>query len=418
MSTAASARTSAWFDCSAGASGDMVLGALLDAGASVAAVQRAVEAVAPGDIRIRVEKVVRCGMSATKVHVDTAPGPPHRTWQSIRAMLSEAALPEPVRERAQSVFSRLARAEAAVHGIPVDEVHFHEVGALDAIGDVVGACTAYHELGIDTATATPIALGSGRARSAHGEIPVPTPAVLRLLADHGAPARSGGSPFEMCTPTGAALVLSLCSGWGAMPPLRLLGSGVGAGNRDLPDTPNVVRVVLGTALSDGPDSPDDPDDTPPGTDAVVVNANVDDLDPRIWPHVLARLMELGASDAWLTPILMKKGRPAHTLSVLCTPSALPAVRRLIVTETSTIGTREYRVTKRELERETATVAVGSATVRVKVARHLGRIVNIQPEYEDVAAAAAQLGIPLKTALAGSIAAAESLAENTTGQVPS
>ncbi|WP_329196320.1 nickel pincer cofactor biosynthesis protein LarC [Streptomyces sp. NBC_01435] len=405
MSTVASA----WFDCSSGASGDMLLGALLDAGASVAAVRCAVEAVAPGDIRIRAEKVLRCGLSATKVHVDTATRTPHRTWHSIRATLAEAALPEPVRERAQSVFARLARAEAAVHGIPVDDVHFHEVGALDAIGDVVGTCAAYHDLGIGSATATPIALGSGRARSAHGEIPVPVPAVLRLLADHGAPASSGGSPFEMCTPTGAALVLALCADWGPMPEFRLLGGGVGAGTRDLPDTPNVVRVVLGAAAPDA--SRDARDDSPPGTDAMVLDANVDDLDPRIWPHVLARLMELGASDAWLTPILMKKGRPAHTLSVLCVPSVLPAVRELVLTETSSIGTREYRVTKRELEREITTVAVGTATVRVKVARHLGRVVNIQPEYEDVAAAAEHLGIPLKTALAGSIAAAEALAED-------
>ncbi|MFJ1888686.1 MULTISPECIES: nickel pincer cofactor biosynthesis protein LarC [unclassified Streptomyces] len=401
--------TSAWFDCSSGASGDMLLGALLDAGASLAAVRGAVEAVAPGDIRIRAEKVLRCGLSATKVHVDTATRPPHRTWHSIRATLAEAALPEPVRERAQSVFARLARAEAAVHGIPVDDVHFHEVGALDAIGDVVGTCAAHHDLGIGSATATPIALGSGRARSAHGEIPVPVPAVLRLLADHGAPARSGGSPFEMCTPTGAALVLALCADWGPMPEFRLLGGGVGAGTRDLPDTPNVVRVVLGAAAPDA--FRDARDDTPPGADAMVLDANVDDLDPRIWPHVLARLMELGASDAWLTPILMKKGRPAHTLSVLCAPSVLPAVRELVLTETSSIGAREYRVTKRELEREITTVAVGTATVRVKVARHLGRVVNVQPEYEDVAAAAEHLGIPLKTALAGSIAAAEGLAED-------
>jgi uncharacterized protein (TIGR00299 family) protein len=313
-----------------------------------------------------------------------------------------------VRERAQSVFARLARAEAAVHGTAVDDVHFHEVGALDAIGDVVGTCAAHHELGITSATATPIALGSGRTRSAHGEVPVPVPAVLRLFADHGAPALSGGFPYEMCTPTGAALIVSICSAWGGMPALRLSGSGVGAGTRDLPGTPNVVRVVLGTPVGTGTGA--EQADTPTETEAVVVDANIDDLDPRVWPQVLARLMEVGASDAWLTPILMKKGRPAHTLSVLCPPHLLPAVRETIVTETSTIGTREYRVGKRELAREFITVTVGGAPIRVKVASYRRRIVTAQPEYQDVVAAAERLGIPVRTALAKSIAAAERIAE--------
>ncbi|MFE0514364.1 nickel insertion protein, partial [Streptomyces sp. NPDC058964] len=265
-----SAPVSAWFDCSSGVAGDMLLGALLDAGASPGTVQRAVDAVVPGGARIRTERVRRCGLSATKVHVDTDPGPPHRTWQEIRSMLSGAALPGPVRERAHSVFTRLARAEAAVHGIPVDDVHFHEVGALDAIADVVGVCAAVHELAVGTATATPLVLGSGRTSSAHGSIPVPTPAVLRLLADHGAPAESGAFPYEMATPTGVALVLSLCTGWGGMPALRLLGTGAGAGTRDLADVPNVVRLVLGTARQD---------DTPPGGRAVGVGAGPDHHHP-------------------------------------------------------------------------------------------------------------------------------------------
>jgi hypothetical protein len=391
-----STRTTAWFDCSAGASGDMLLGALIDAGASPVAVRRAVEAVAPGAITLRTEQVTRCGLAATKVHVDTAVQPPHRTWRSIRTQLAEAQLPEPVRQSALSVFSRLAHAEAAVHGIAVDDVHFHEVGALDAIGDVVGACAAFHELGIGTATATPLTLGGGRTRSAHGEIPVPVPAVLRLLADHGAPAHSGDLPFEMCTPTGAALVLEFCSGWGGLPPLRVLGTGTGAGTRDLPGVPNVVRVVLGEER--GP--------APAAREAVIVETNVDDLDPRIWPRVLARLMDAGAFDAWLTPILMKKGRPAHTLSVLCPPALLPAVRETVLTETPTLGLREYPVAKRELERAFVTVDVAGAVIRVKVGSYRGRVVNVQPEYEDVAAAARQLGIPVKRALAKAVAAAE------------
>ncbi|MEU3618446.1 nickel pincer cofactor biosynthesis protein LarC [Streptomyces sp. NPDC006872] len=406
-----SAPTHAWFDCSAGAAGDMLLGALLDAGASLTVVREAVEAVAPGSVRLRVESVRRCGFAATKAHVDTVADPPHRTWRSIRALLTKASLPEPVRDRAQSVFASLARAEAAVHGVAAEEVHFHEVGALDAIADVVGVCAAFHDLGIATATATPLVLGSGRTRAAHGELSVPAPAVLRLLADHGAPAESGRFPQEMCTPTGAALVLSLCSAWGQMPSLHVRGTGTGAGTRDLPDVANVVRVVLGTVPQDTKDTADATHATHAmhATAAVVVEANVDDLDPRLWPQVLARLLALGASDAWLTPILMKKGRPAHTLSVLCPPASLPAVRESMVRETSTIGTREHPVGKTELARETRKVDVDGVPVRVKIARLRGHVVNVQPEYEDVADAAQQLGVPLKTALARSIAAAEGLA---------
>ncbi|MGW2046990.1 nickel pincer cofactor biosynthesis protein LarC [Streptomyces sp. NPDC001858] len=400
-----SAPTHAWFDCSAGAAGDMLLGALLDAGASLTVVRDAVEAVAPGSVRLRVERVRRCGLAATKAHVDTVADPPHRTWRSIRALLAQASLPAPVRDRAQSVFASLARAEAAVHGVAAEEVHFHEVGALDAIADVVGVCAAFHDLGVATATATPLVLGNGRTRAAHGELSVPAPAVLRLLADHGAPAESGQFPYEMCTPTGAALVLSLCSAWGGMPRLHVRGTGVGAGTRDLPDVANVVRVVLGTVPQESPAEAEPP------TEAVVVEANVDDLDPRLWPQVLARLLALGASDAWLTPILMKKGRPAHTLSVLCAPASLPAVRESMVRETSTIGTREHPVSKRELARETRKADVDGVPVRVKIARLRGHVVNVQPEYEDVADAARQLGVPLKTALARSIAAAEGLTQD-------
>ncbi|MGW1786380.1 nickel pincer cofactor biosynthesis protein LarC [Streptomyces sp. NPDC002143] len=410
-----SAPTHAWFDCSAGAAGDMLLGALLDAGASLTVVRDAVEAVAPGGVRLRVESVRRCGLAATKAHVDTVADPPHRTWRSIRALLAKASLPEPVRDRAQSVFASLARAEAAVHGVAAEEVHFHEVGALDAIADVVGVCAAFHDLGVATATATPLVLGSGRTRAAHGELSVPAPAVLRLLADHGAPAESGRFPQEMCTPTGAALVLSLCSAWGQMPSLHIRGTGTGAGTRDLPDVANVVRVVLGTVPQGSPTEAEPPTgaaaeaEAEAMVEAVVVEANVDDLDPRLWPQVLARLLALGASDAWLTPILMKKGRPAHTLSVLCPPASLPAVREAMVRETSTIGTREHRVGKSELARETRKADVDGVPVRIKIARLRGHVVNVQPEYEDVADAAQQLGIPLKTALARSIAAAESLA---------
>ena len=223
---------------------------------------------------------------------------------------------------------------------------------------------------------------------------MPVPAVTALLAEAGAPAQGGPVPHETCTPTGAALLTATVSSWGALPPMRVTATGTGAGGRDVDGVPNVLRIVLGEPLA-----------APPADEAIVLEANVDDLDPRLWPGVLSALLAAGASDAWLTPILMKKGRPAHTLSVLTTPTAADDVRRVVFTESSTIGLREHRVTKSALARETRTLDVDGASVRVKVALLDAEVVNVTPEYDDVAAAAAALGRPVKAVLAAAVAAA-------------
>jgi len=392
--------TVAWFGCHAGASGDMFLGALVDAGAPLEVMQAAVDAIGVEPIQLESTVVTRQGLAATKVDVRVPRSDVVRTWANIRGMLEQAALAEPVRARALNVFERLAQAEAGAHRVSPEQVHFHEVGALDAVADVVGSCAGLHALGVGTAVASPVALGSGMVRGEHGLLPVPGPAVLALLAEVDAPVYSGDAPYEMCTPTGAALLAATVSSWGGLPLMTVTSSGLGAGQRDLDEVPNALRVVVGEPVAA------DPHAAQAGLlDSVVVSANVDDLDPRLWPSVLSRLMDAGAADAWLVPILMKKGRPAHTLCVLTDAERAEAVRRVIFTESSTIGIREHPVVKRALAREERTVEVDGIMVRVKVALLDGEVVNASPEFDDVAAAAAKLGRPVKAVLAAASAAA-------------
>ncbi|MEI5673290.1 MULTISPECIES: nickel pincer cofactor biosynthesis protein LarC [unclassified Nocardioides] len=359
-----------WIDASSGASGDMLLGALVGAGVPLDVLQAAVDDVAPEPIALRVEAVTRSGLAATRVHVEGTESHHHRTWRDVRALIGG-------HERALAAFERLAVAEAAVHGTTPDEVHFHEVGALDAIADVVGVCAGFDHLDATAVTVSPVAVGSGTVRAAHGTLPVPPPAVVELL--RGVPSYAGPAPFESCTPTGAALLATLATAWGPQPLLTTSSVGVGAGGRDPEGHANVLRLLVGAS------SP-----ASAGTE-LVLEANVDDLDPRLWPSVLDALLAAGAADAWLTPILMKKGRPAHTLSVLVTPERADVVRDVVFRETTTIGLRSYDVAKHALDRSSVDVVVGGQVVSVKVARLEGRVVNAQPEYDDVARAAAALG---------------------------
>jgi uncharacterized protein (TIGR00299 family) protein len=382
-----------WLDLSAGASGDMLLGALVDAGVPLDVPAAAVAALPVEPIRLGTESVTRHGLGATRVHVHAPPSSEHRTWAEVRSLLSGADLAPAVKDGALAVFERLAVAEGRVHRMSPEDVHFHEVGALDALADVVGVVAGFEHLGLTELTASPVALGSGSARSAHGVVPIPGPAVLELLA--GIPVHAGAVPAEMCTPTGAALVAARVGTWTPLPAMRVQRVGMGAGGRDPVELPNVVRLVLG--------EPDEPRPASP----VVLEANVDDLDPRLWPGVLDTLFAAGASDAWLTPILMKKGRPAHTLSVLCRPDLVDQVQAAVFATTSTIGMRVVPVGKVALERLQTSVEVLGAAVGVKVAVSGGRVINVGVEYEDVAALARDLGLPVKEALRAATAAAES-----------
>jgi pyridinium-3,5-bisthiocarboxylic acid mononucleotide nickel chelatase len=383
-----------WLDCSSGVAGDMVLGALVDAGVPVDVMQAAVDAVAPEPVSLRIEQTRRAGLRAIRVHVDGAESGTTRTWADIRALLDTGRIIDTVRERATATFERLAAAEGRVHGVTAAEVHFHEVGALDAIADIVGAAAGFDHLGLHELDVSPVALGSGTVRTAHGTLPVPPPAVVELL--RGVPTFGGPADRELATPTGAAVLRTFATGWGSQPPMTVQRQGTGAGGHDLPGHANVVRLLVG-----------EPTETRAGT--LVLEANVDDMDPRLWPSILTRLLAAGASDAWLVPIVMKKGRPAFTLSVLVDDDAVASVRRAVFSETTTIGVRETAVDKRALDRTEHSVHVHGHEVRVKAARLDGVVVNAQPEYEDVVAVATALGLPVKAVMADAAAAARALA---------
>ncbi|RYU10340.1 nickel pincer cofactor biosynthesis protein LarC [Nocardioides iriomotensis] len=393
-----------WVDASSGASGDMLLGALVGAGVPVGVIAEAVEKVAPEHVAIVPEAVSRNGFAATRCHVEVADSSTHRTWADIRELLASAGLHEDVRVLAHDTFDRLATAEAAVHGTSPGDVHFHEVGALDAIADVVGVSAGLAHLGLGRLVVSPVAVGSGSVRGAHGVMPVPPPAVTELL--RGVPSYGGpvGSPtMELCTPTGAALLVTHATDWGPQPAMTVREVGVGAGGRDPAGHANVLRLLVGEeVVSTGSTTRDGSTDR----GAVVLETNVDDLDPRLWPPVLAALLDAGASDAWLTPILMKKGRPAHTLHVLVRPDRVDAVRREVFRHTSTIGVREVAVGKTALERAMRSVTVDGERIAVKLALLDGEVVNAQPEYEDVARVATSTGRPVKAVLAAAVARAQ------------
>ncbi|WP_307844883.1 nickel pincer cofactor biosynthesis protein LarC [Actinotalea solisilvae] len=377
-----------WVDATAGVAGDMLLGALVDAGVALATLQDAVDAVLPGSVALRAETVRRAGLRATKVHVDVlVEDPPHRTWTTIRDLLAQAPLDPAVRDRATATFRRLAEAEGRVHGTDPEHVHFHEVGALDAVADVVGTAAGVTALGADRVLVSPVALGSGTVRAHHGELPVPAPAVLEL--SRGWEVLAGGAG-ERATPTGMALVTALAEASSPLPPLLVRTTGVGAGTRDDPHRANVVRLVVGEAASPGADVP--------LPDAVLLEANVDDLDPRVWPEVLAALLDAGALDAWLSPALMKKGRPAHTLHVLAAPAGAEALVDVVLGHTSTLGVRRTPVTRTVLDRAWAPVDLGGGAVRVKVGHRAGRVLQAMPEFDDVVDLASRQGRPVADVL--------------------
>lgn len=434
----------AWFDISAGVAGDMLLGALLDAGADATAVQTAIDAIAPGSVRLESELVTRGGQRGVKARVRVlVPDPPHRRWASIQTTLRSAELAEQTRAWALAAFARLADAEARAHGIDAEDVHFHEVGALDSIADVVGTCEALRTLEVSSVSASPVRLGAGRVRAAHGDIPVPVPAVAELAIgwqvyatperdaahdhehahgrehvpahdhgpshdhdhgrayDHGhaphphdthhdAPAvvTTAGSVGELATPTGLALIRALASTCEPLPSLTVSAVGVGAGGKDVAGWPNVVRVVVGEPV--GGDRP--------ATELVELRANIDDLDPRLWPGVLDACLDAGAVDAWLVPIVMKKGRPAHTLHALADAEHRAGVVETILTRTSTLGVREDSVHRTVVDRSWVNVPIEGSSVAIKVGHRSGRVVQATPEFSSVVALAATLRITESEAL--------------------
>ena len=376
-----------YFDCFAGAAGDMILGALLDSGIPRSVVEDAVGELNLPGWSLNVHATDKRGLRATRVEIHTEEGDAHRSLADIEGVLTSSGLSERVRDLALSAFRTLGQAEARVHGVGLSEIQFHELGALDAIVDIVGSCAAFDHLAPRHTTVSSLPLGSGTVDSAHGLLPVPGPAVSEILAIANAPVVAGGTG-ETVTPTGAALLVTFADSFGAPPPMRLEATGYGAGARDT-DLPNVLRLLAGQADP----SADFGTARPP--DAFVIETNLDDMSPELITHACERLLETGASDAWTSPITMKKGRSAVTLSVLVSPEKKDGVLDVLFAETSTLGVRMVPVAKETLERDFATVEVRGQVIRVKLGVRRGHVVNRAPEYEDARAAARALGLPLK-----------------------
>lgn len=371
----------AWFHCFHGVAGDMALGALVDAGADLGAVEAIVRGVGVDGWTLRAEPVLRSGVAATKVHVGGVDGAHHhRTWRTVRGLLDAADLPDRVHARATAAFALLARAEASLHRTDPDDVHFHEVGAIDAIVDVVGTCAALEVLGVDEVRCSPIALGTGRVHAAHGHLPNPAPAVLRILEEVGAPARGVATEVELTTPTGAALVGSLATGFGPLPDVIVTASGYGAGTADPDGVVNATQVVLGTVPATGVGAG-------AAQPVVVVETTVDDVTGEVLGHAVATLLAAGAADAWVTPVLGKKGRPAHVVAAVADVGAAPAVAEALRSATGSLGVRAATHDRWPAARAVHEVEVDGHVVRVKVSP-----VRAKAEHDDVAAVAAATGL--------------------------
>ncbi len=371
-----------YLDCFSGISGDMLLGALFDAGLSATALTAELSKLGAAGWTIRAEAVTRAGLAATKAHVDLAEAPqPHRRLPDILAMIDAAALHAEDARRASDVFRRLAEAEAKVHRTTPEEIDFHEVGALDAIVDVVGGIVGLRLLGIERLYCSPLPAGGGTARSAHGVLPVPAPATLELLALANAPlAATPDRPMELVTPTGAALVTTLATF--ERPAMHVSATGYGAGGRDPEEWPNVLRLWIGEAIE------------PARPAMLLIETNIDDMNPELYGYVQERLFAVGAADVWFQPIQMKKNRPGVMLSVLCPAPLEDTIAALLLRETSTLGMRVMPVSRHEAARESFefTSSLGPATVKVK--RLPGEPPRVAPEYDACRRLAEQHALPL------------------------
>jgi hypothetical protein len=428
-------------DCFAGIAGDMFLAAMIDLGVPEAVIREGLAALDVHGYTLRVERVRRMGLAGIDLHVDCdeahggcahidpreghgpvsvghhhdrhdhshaheparAPAHDHRTYASIRAMIEGSRLPSGARARALDIFARVARAEAHLHGATLDEVAFHEVGAIDSIVDIVGAALALDHLAPSRVTSRRVPLGHGFTRCAHGEFPVPAPATVAILAEVGAEVEDGGAAIELCTPTGAAILASCVDEYRELPAGRVLRAGYGAGDAALPDRPNLLRAIL---LE--PPLAEDPAER----DAVVIEANVDDMAPEWCGHLMERLFAAGARDVWYAPIVMKKGRPALTVGALCAVGAAAAVGSALLSESTTIGYRQHAVSRRTLSRSVVEVETRFGRIPVKVASDGERALNAAPEFEACRAAAERHRVPLKEVyLAANTAYATRLADS-------
>jgi len=399
----------AYFDCPSGVAGDMILGALVDAGVPFEALREALGKLDLRGYSLERREVMKGAFRATKVDVHVhdhaheageAPGHahehphgkhahPHRNLAAILDVLGRSALPGPVRADAERIFRRLAEAEARAHGVGVEEVRFHDVGAVDAIVDVTGACIGLHLLGIEAVHCSALPLGGGMVNGPHGRIPVPAPGTAELL--RGFPVVDTGVKRELVTPTGAAILTTLCAGAGAMPAMTVSAVGYGAGSMDL-DTPNVIRVFVGEG-SAGLYRPDAVTET-----VYQVETTVDDMSPQLWEPLMDRLFEAGALDVYLTAVLMKKSRPGVVLTAFCEPAEVGSLARALFEESTTIGLRWMPWQRQRLPREMVTLETSYGMVAFKVSRLGDRVVTATPEFDEVRRIARDKGLPVREVL--------------------
>jgi uncharacterized protein (TIGR00299 family) protein len=381
----------AYLDCVGGLAGDMVLAALLDAGAELETLRGVPRALGLDGVEIDATRVERQGIGALHLSIEAPDDHDHRRYADIRDLVSGADLPKRARTRALEAFRRLAEVEGGVHGVSPDDVHFHELGSLDTLIDVCGAFVLLDELGVERVVSSPLPFARGLVEAAHGVLPLPAPATLGLL--EGAELVGTEAAAELVTPTGAAIAATVVEAWGTLPPLTLERIGYGAGTKELADRPNIVRIVLGT-------------ESRRLTSVVVLETNLDDFTPELVPDAVARCFEAGALDVWTVPVQMKKGRPGFVLSALARPDAEAAVADVLLRETSALGVRVSRLERYELDREERVVRVEGADVRIKVGLLGGRVVNLSPEHDDCAAVAKASGRSVKSVWAEALARAQ------------
>ena len=374
----------AYFDCFSGISGDMTLGALVDAGCSIDHLREKLKYLQVPGWEISAEKVWKNGMAATYVRVKTEDTHTHRSLTTILGILDKSNLDANVKERAAAIFRKLGEAEATVHDVPIEKIHFHEVGAVDAIVDIVGACIGFQELGFERFACSALNVGGGTAKMAHGVLPVPAPATARLLL--GKPTYSNGVQKELVTPTGAAIVATLCDHFGPQPAMKISAIGYGAGTADLESQPNVLRIMAGEIAATTTD-------THAGT-IRVLEANLDDMNPQIFGYLLEKALAAGALDVFATSIQMKKNRPGTLVTVLCKPEDEGKFQEMLFAETTTLGLRSHLVERHALPREFVTVSTRFGEVRVKLSRTAGRVQHASPEFDDCRKLAEEKNVPL------------------------
>jgi uncharacterized protein (TIGR00299 family) protein len=388
----------AYLDCFSGISGDMFVGALLDVGLPLEQLVAELKKVPLGFYEFKRTRALRGHLVGTRVEISVPGKQPSRKLRDIETLVRDSALSAGVKEQTLKVFSRLAEAEGKLHNMPPEQVHFHEVGAVDAILDIVGTCIGLELLDISHLTCSPVNVGSGCVQAAHGSLPVPAPASLELLKD--VPIYSSGVDGELVTPTGAALISSIATGFGPIPPMRVERIGYGAGAREIPGHPNLARLLLGESTE-----PVRVSEGAPGDEIVsVIEANVDDMSPQLYGFFIDLALAAGALDVTCTPIQMKKDRPGILLSVLCTPEKSDALAQMLFEQTTTIGVRIYEARRKILEREIVSIQTPYGAVKVKVAKRDGKVLNFAPEYEDCQRLATEKSVPLKQVMIAAQAA--------------